>query len=61
MKPMDKLSSCRIDEQRRIVLPNELREESGWGAGDKVSIHYVDKTTIILQVLKEPVKAAIFD
>jgi len=61
MKPMEKLSTCRIDEKRRIALPDELIEELGWDVGNKVSIHYVDKTTAILQVLKEPDKAVNFN
>jgi len=50
-----------IDEQRRIVLPVEIGEKPGWEEGKKVSIHYVDERTIILQVTKEPMKAIIFD
>lgn len=61
MRPLDKLGFCTIDEQRRIVLPDELNEEAGWEAGTKISVHYVDNTTIVLQVVKEPIKALIFD
>jgi len=61
MKPMEKLGYCTIDELRQIALPDELGNEPGWEIGEKVSIHYVDKTTVILQVLREPVKAVFFD
>ena len=61
MKPIEKLGTCAIDEMRRIALPDELVNEPGWEIGKKVSIHYVDKTTVILQVIKEPIEAIIFD
>ena len=61
MEPMTKTGACRIDELRRISLPEELDEKPGWEVGKKVTIHYIDKTTVILQVVKESAKAVIFD
>jgi len=61
MKPIEKLGTCAIDEMRRIALPDELVNEPGWGLGEEISIHYIDKTTVILQASIKPDKVIIFD
>ena len=61
LNQMERLSSRTVDELGRIVLPNELRKEPGWGTGAKVSVFYVDKTTVILQIPQEKINALIFD
>jgi len=58
---MEKLGVCTIDELRQIVLPKELSKEPGWGLGEEISIHYIDKTTVILQASIKPDKVIIFD
>jgi len=61
LNQMERLSSSTIDELGRIVLPNELRKESGWGTGEKVDVYYVNETTLILQVPKKQIKAVLFE
>jgi len=56
LNQMERLSSHKIDELGRIVLPSELRKMRAWDAGKKVSVYYVNDTTVILQVPKEQVK-----
>jgi len=58
MNQMERLSSRTVDELGRIVLPNQLRKEMGWGTGADVSVYYVNKTTVILQISGEQMKAA---
>jgi len=58
---MERLSSRKIDELGRIVLPSELRKQPAWDTGKKVSVYYVNDTTVILQVPKAQSKASIFD
>jgi len=56
---MEKLSSRKIDELGRIVLPSELRKQPGWGTGEKVAVYYVNESTLILQVPENKLKPRI--
>ena len=61
LNQMERLSTRKIDELGRIVLPSELRNEPGWDTGAKVAVYYVNDTTVLLQVPKEQSRALIFD
>ena len=50
MEQMERICSRTIDELGRIVLPSELRARYGWGTGDILSLYYVSKGTLMLQL-----------
>jgi len=57
---MERLSSCKVDELGRICLLSELRKEPGLGVtGQHISLFYVNKTTLNLQITEAQVEDAL--
>ena len=46
---MERLSTRKVDELGRVVLPSEVRN-NGWGTGSTVSLYHADENTIIMQL-----------
>ena len=47
---MRRFASNKVDEQGRVIVPRDLREQLDMKEGDGFVMYYVDKSTAILQV-----------
>ena len=50
MEKMERLGTHTIDELGRVKLPSEIRSKYGWGEKDTLTMYYVDKNTLMLQL-----------
>jgi len=53
MEHMERIGTRTLDELGRILLPSELRAKLSWTDKDTFAMYYVDRNTIMLQLMEK--------